>query len=184
MIEDFHKSIEGWCDFEPLYKRMVDTHDTGIFVEVGCWKGQSAAYMAMEILNQKKDIDFFCVDTWLGSDEHQGDKDVMSGTLFSVFLSNMKKVKGGFIPIQKESVEASKDFLDESVDFIYLDASHDYDNVKKDLLVWLPKIKQGGIIGGHDYGMQGVVDSVTEILPDHILEFNSTWTWTKPMHLF
>lgn len=181
MIEDFHKTIPGWCDFEPLYKRMVDTHDKGIFIEVGCWKGQSTAYMAMEVLNQGKEkgIKFYCVDTWLGSGEHQGDKDVQAKTLYEVFLHNMKRVKGAFIPVQKDSIEAAKDFKDNSIDFLYLDASHEYEYVKEDILAWLPKIKKGGMIAGHDYGFDGVKDAVTEILPEHILEFNSTWSYIK-----
>ena len=49
------------------------------------------------------------------------------------------------------SVEAAKRFEAESVDFVYIDANHSYAFVKEDIQAWLPKVKKGGIIGGHDY---------------------------------
>ena len=51
----------------------------------------------------------------------------------------------------KTSEEASKSFPDKSLDFVYIDAAHTYDYVMKDIEVWKPKVKDGGLIGGHDY---------------------------------
>lgn len=51
----------------------------------------------------------------------------------------------------KSSVEASKDFKDGSLDFVYIDADHSYEAVKQDIDVWLPKVKVGGVLGGHDF---------------------------------
>lgn len=53
--------------------------------------------------------------------------------------------------IKKFSMEAVKDFKDESLDFVYLDGNHDFQNVVNDLAAWSKKIKKGGIIAGHDY---------------------------------
>jgi predicted O-methyltransferase YrrM len=65
-------------------------------------------------------------------------------------------------------------------DFIYIDGMHTYDQVKKDIANYLPFIKKGGFIGGHDYvpGFQGVMDAVNEQFgtPDKI--FNDT-SWLK-----
>ena len=72
--------------------------------------------------------------------------------------------------ILKDSVEAAKQIEDKSVDFIYIDANHLYEPVKEDILAWLPKVKEGGIIGGHDYdyfdkhtGWHSVKKAVNEI---------------------
>lgn len=53
--------------------------------------------------------------------------------------------------IMDKSVEAAKMFAPESVDFVYIDANHSYTYVRDDIQTWLPKVKKGGIIGGHDY---------------------------------
>jgi predicted O-methyltransferase YrrM len=47
--------------------------------------------------------------------------------------------------------EAYKLFEDESIDFLFIDADHSFEAVKKDLKLWYPKVKTGGIIAGHDY---------------------------------
>lgn len=53
--------------------------------------------------------------------------------------------------IRKKSVDAAPDFKTASLDFIYIDAAHDYSNVMKDLDTWWPKLKVGGLLSGHDF---------------------------------
>ena len=53
--------------------------------------------------------------------------------------------------IRKPSLEALDDFDDESLDFVYIDANHDFPNFINDLHEWLKKVKTGGIMSGHDY---------------------------------
>ena len=53
--------------------------------------------------------------------------------------------------IKKTSMEAVKDFEDGSLDFVYLDAGHDFVNFTLDLDAWKKKIRPGGILAGHDY---------------------------------
>jgi hypothetical protein len=53
--------------------------------------------------------------------------------------------------IRKTSVEALKDFKDGSLDFVYIDANHDFVNVAQDVHYWKAKLKKGGILSGHDF---------------------------------
>ena len=53
--------------------------------------------------------------------------------------------------IRKLSMAAVNDFEDESLDAIYIDGNHRYDSVCNDINKWMPKLKNGGIISGHDY---------------------------------
>lgn len=53
--------------------------------------------------------------------------------------------------IQTTSEQAAKQFKNESIDFAYLDGDHRGFAVSNDMGWWLPKIKRGGWIGGHDY---------------------------------
>jgi len=53
--------------------------------------------------------------------------------------------------IHKDSIFASEDIKDESLDFVYIDANHRYENARADIEAWFPKLKPGGMIGGHDF---------------------------------
>ena len=53
--------------------------------------------------------------------------------------------------IRKTSMNAVKDILNKSLDFVYIDGFHDFDWVMSDLIFWVPKVRSGGIIAGHDY---------------------------------
>lgn len=64
-----------------------------------------------------------------------------------------RKTKGvpNIIKVRKTSEEASKDFADGSLDAVYIDAEHDEDSVRKDIKLWRPKVKKGGVLSGHDF---------------------------------
>ena len=56
-------------------------------------------------------------------------------------------------------------FPNESLDFVFIDAGHMYEEVKEDISLWLPKVKPGGVISGHDYSNKwpGVAAAVNEM---------------------
>jgi SAM-dependent methyltransferase len=168
MIEHFYNNIgENWFTYAPFYKEMVEFFPDGShFVEVGCWKGRSATYMAVEINNSNKKIKFDCVDLWDGSNEplYNKNKDVVDNVLYQVFLKNIEPVKHIINPIRMSSVEASKLYLDESLDFVFIDACHEYECVKEDIISWYPKIKKGGIIAGHDFNLKQIQKALMEEL--------------------
>jgi len=168
---------ENWFSYPNLYRKMVEKFPSGSkFVEIGSWKGKSSAFMAVEIANSNKNIEFYCVDTWEGSVEHQDRDDLKS--LYDTFNQNMMPLKDYHIPLRMTSLEAVKTFEDKSLDFVFIDASHEYEDVKKDIIAWLPKVKQGGIIAGHDYYLNGtdffpgVKRAVNETLKIDELEFS------------
>ena len=82
--------------------------------------------------------------------------------------------------IQKTSDDAVNDFKDASIDFVYIDGIHQYPNVLSDIKNYLPKIKKGGIIGGHDYGQHwpGVKQAVDEMFGEPDKTF-SDGSWIK-----
>ena len=53
--------------------------------------------------------------------------------------------------IRKTSIDAVKDVPDESLDFVYIDAMHEFDYMMVDIILWTPKVRKGGIVSGHDY---------------------------------
>lgn len=53
--------------------------------------------------------------------------------------------------LRMTSDEAARTIADASLDFVYLDARHDYESVKEDIGLWYPKVRPGGVLAGHDY---------------------------------
>lgn len=97
---------------------------------------------------------------------------------------------------RKRSDDAVDDFEDEMFDFIFIDGFHSYDQVKKDIINYYPKLKEGGHIFGHDYkgwgtnsqncrnaGLKGVDAAVDEMAAKYIKEVRSCnsdcWFWRK-----
>jgi predicted O-methyltransferase YrrM len=89
--------------------------------------------------------------------------------------------------VKKYSVDAAKDVPDGSLDFVYIDAAHDYDNVKADLEAWTPKVKIGGLVSGDDFydfpsGKGGVMQAVCEFTSHNRYNLKLTdWNEDNPI---
>lgn len=156
---------EEWFTYAGVYRHMVaHCAPDGKMVEVGSWKGRSTAFLLVEAYNKSPDIEIYAVDTWLGSQEHAGMACIENGTLYEEFLSNVKPVSHKLKPLRMTSMQGANLFADQSVDSVFIDAAHDYENVKMDILAWMPKVKKGGLMGGHDYacGWSGVDQAVQQ----------------------
>lgn len=167
-MEHFYQNVPGWFDFGNIYSTMVQlAPDNAHFVELGSWKGKSAAYMCVEIANSGKNIKFDCVDIWTGEGEaYQNDPSVKQQTLYDDFLHYMEPAKGLYTPIKEWSDKAAVHFEDNSLDFVFIDAGHEYENIYADIVAWKPKMKKGGFMGGHDFfSSPGIERAVNELLP-------------------
>lgn len=163
-MQHIYNNIQGWFDFEYLYQNIVkQSEENSHFVEIGSYLGKSTSYMAVEIANSNKKIRFDAIDTWLGSIEHVG---MIPPDFYEQFLYNIDPIKQFINPVRMESKEAVKLYEDNSLDFVFIDASHDYENVKQDINLWYPKVKSKGMIAGHDYtqSWSGVIKAVDEFV--------------------
>ena len=162
-MEHFYKDIYGFSqvDLFALYKKVVEIFPSGShFVEVGTLLGKSAVFMAVEIINSGKNIRLDCVDHWKGSEEHRDNENIDTENLYEKFLENIQPVKGVINPVRAESVMASKLYKPNSLDFIFIDASHDERSVREDLTYWMPRLKENGMIAGDDINNEGVANAV------------------------
>jgi Methyltransferase domain len=76
------------------------------------------------------------------------------------------------------SLEAANGLSDGTLDFVFIDADHGYDAVKADIAAWLPKIRPGGWVTGHDYDLEkfpGVVRAVEETFADFHIKDDFVW---------
>ena len=178
-MKHFWKDVYGFSDIDlfALYKKMVDRFDSGShFVEVGAFLGRSAVFMAVEIIKSGKNIKFDCVDHWQGSEEHRDNDEVNLETIYEDFLENIKPVSGVINPIRANSIDASKLYKPNSLDFVFIDASHDEDSVKADLTYWMPRVKENGVIAGDDINNGGVANAVKWFFDNEKLEIvGSQW---------
>lgn len=84
--------------------------------------------------------------------------------------------------IRDFSYNAVKQYDDETFDMVYIDGSHKYEDVKRDIIDWLPKVKKGGIIAGHDFRdkFKGVKTAVIETVGKPLATFpDSSWITIK-----
>jgi hypothetical protein len=75
-----------------------------------------------------------------------------------------------------ESGEAATRVQDGHLDFVYIDANHAYDAVRRDLALWYPKVRSGGLVSGHDYfdaradrDLEPDLSTLGEAVPSHEL---------------
>jgi predicted O-methyltransferase YrrM len=167
-------NTEGWMAREELEYLASAANNCSTILEIGSWKGRSTIALAKNTSGL-----VYCVDTWIGSEE-QGVGNIDSDALFESFLHNIKnaEVDNRVIPVRMPSKYARQSFLgDLKFDLIFIDAAHDYDSVKDDILAWQPLLRDGGILCGHDYheAWDGVRKAVDELIP----KFRVVWTiWT------
>jgi predicted O-methyltransferase YrrM len=183
-MQHYFQNLEGWFDFPYIYQSAVAMNNNATFVEVGSWQGKAASFMAVEIINSNKNIKLCCVDTWEGSIEHKEENIIVNKELYNTFLKNIEPVKHVITPIKMASVDAARTFEDNSLDFVFIDAAHDYENVRADLTAWYPKVKPGGMLAGHDHTWPGVVKAVNEFVTNscltlHIIGVQDCWGFIK-----
>lgn len=180
-MEHYYNTIQNWFDYEGVFKLAIHlAKDGDRFVELGVWKGGSTSFMGVEILNSGKKIKYDAIDSFGGSKEH-GD---VSDWLYDEAALNLKPLTdlGVVNLIKGYSLEEVKNYEDNSIDFCFIDASHEYEDVKKDLEAWLPKVKSGGILAGHDYDRvwQGVIKAVDEVIgKENIVTMGSSFIHYK-----
>ena len=164
----YWENIEGICDFQNIYSEMVGKFNNAVFVEIGTWKGKSAMYMAEQIKGSKKNIKFYTIDIYMYTEEHnrRGVRFAENTSFFDEVAKNLEPLKDYVTMLQGRSQDLYTQFEDNSIDFIFMDGNHDYEDVKEDIRKWFPKVKKGGYIGGHDYCEPscGVKKAVDELL--------------------
>ncbi len=136
----------------------------GVCAEVGTWRGDFAA----AILSSRHPEQLHLIDAWEHRTEATYARAIYGGRLSRDGQKRLdaiyERVIDRFRPeIEREqvvvrrarSVDAAASFPDESLDWVYIDADHAYEGVKRDLDAYLRVVKPGGFIAGDDYGREG-----------------------------
>lgn len=116
--------------------------------EIGSQEGLYAS-----LINESfPDSTLFLVDLWETKDNdfYFSKRPGLAENSYLVAKSRFSNIPNVSL-VKSRSEDASKKFDDEYFDFIYIDADHSFDGCMNDLVHWFPKVKNGGIIAGHDW---------------------------------
>lgn len=163
---------------------IIGKHGLMYGAEVGCYKGVTTQHL----LRMHRTLKIIAVDLWECRPEVFGTRELSRRV-----NENQEAIRQEFIQrttayekrvkiLRGISWEMAEEVPDESLDFIFIDADHGYDAVKKDIAAWAPKVKKGGLISGHDINLPGVYDAVVEAFgtDSHAAGFDQCWyVWKK-----
>lgn len=160
--DSYGDDVQGWGSDSPIFHDLIEAVRPRLIVEVGTWKGASALHMAAICDELDLPTQIVCVDTWLGAYEFLGaggERDLMLRhgypQVYYQFLANV--VRSGqqrrIIPFPQTSLIASRYLWQHQVraDLIYIDGSHDVDDVAADIRAYHTLLRSGGVLFGDDY---------------------------------
>lgn len=148
----------------------------GAVAEIGVAEGEFSAH----ILEQTKPQRLHLIDPWAHQQREdyrldlnnvaQDEADRRAAAIRDRFAPQMERAQ--VIVHRDYSTEAVHDFADSSLDWVYVDAMHTYEAALQDLRDWAPKVKEGGVLLGHDYANHpqaremgfGVVEAVNQFV--------------------
>ncbi|HVP24111.1 MAG TPA: class I SAM-dependent methyltransferase [Conexivisphaerales archaeon] len=207
------QDLPGYFDFEQIYDDAVNMASDGArFVEIGVLYGRSTAYMARAIAKSGKKIAFDAVDKFAlsyPSDlEYQYELLEPSTRLWSApkpgvlamrravrELKDHEQIVKRFLELAEltshvnlvKSIgqERASHYEDGSLDFVFFDTAHTYEDTASILRLYLPKLRPGGVIAGHDFypPYEGHMLAVRDVLGDSF-EVPPPWSsfvYRKPL---
>lgn len=137
------------------------SHARGACVELGSLEGMSAIAAA-----SARAVKFVvCIDIF------------PCPIRFATFKNNILSFP--ILPLRGNSIALANLFEDDFFDFCFIDTDHTEETTTKELRAWLPKLKMGGTICGHDTNLPGVDGALKACLPWYEIEFSGIWSYTK-----
>jgi hypothetical protein len=172
-MRHYYETVDGW--FGPRVRPALDkmlaslpSDRPSTFVQIGTWVGRATSYLGVEIINSGKPITLIAIDHFKGSEEIRNHKRAAGiATSYETFLRNVQPVADAlgdrFRVIVSDSADAARQFADDSLEAVWIDAAHGYEYVARDLAGWQGKVSLGGLLGGDDFTRcDGVARAVTE----------------------
>ena len=152
--------------------KLIKKHKFTVGAELGVRRGG----FCISLLRDNRELKMYAVDLWAPHadiEEHH----------FHDFHKETFHCRAAYHGLQDRvgvmqalTTEAAHKFGDETLDFIFADATHTSEAHRKDLEAWIPKVKKTGMISGHDYeeewGMIPLIDSLGDV---HVDEKSCSW---------
>lgn len=187
-VRHFYGKVPGYSiHITDLYQRFVrECADEAHIVEVGSYKGRSAACLCVEALNSGKRIKVDLVDLWAEA------ADIVRNAPIAYEPATLAECKANLSPVMDlmgdalrfiacDSAKAAELYPDASLDLVMIDADHSYYGCARDIAAWWPKVKPGGKLAGHDFTPEypGVIQAVEEAFPTGLNQIGCVWIKSK-----
>ncbi len=173
------RDIDGWFQWRSGQEEAVRVFPGGsTFVEVGTYLGRSLCSLGELVVASGRSYRVIGIDTCRGTgpegprgrDYHAAAVEREGGTLAGALHRNV--IACGLAPVVSlivaDSLTASGFFADGSLEWVHLDARHDFDSLTADIRAWRPKVRPGGWLSGDDYDevkWPDVVRAVADLAP-------------------
>jgi len=174
-----------WQKHLGLLAEFINYHDIRKIAEIGVEKGG----MTRCILKLCPQIEeYWAIDQWRVTNKsingfravERDEEDWFE--LYQRVTKSMIKWKSLRV-LRMTSLEAIKIFHDKYFDFVYIDAEHSYEAVTNDIIMWYPKVRVGGYLGGHDFNQIPVKEAVRDyfgnISKDDQFGLQKRYVWLK-----
>ena len=184
-----NSQIQGWNSTRPAFRALIEQKRPQTIIEVGSWLGASAVHMAGICRELGLTTKIYCVDTWLGAQEfwtcgastqerNLRQKNGYPQVYFD-FLANVVEHghQESIVPVPNTSYIASLIFKHHGIlaDLIYIDGSHEYEDVRLDVASYLPLLSPGGVLFGDDADWHSVITAVRAELGDRVVLQDAFW---------
>ena len=178
MKEYLHKIAKDSVPYQPIRLKdwtrediikMLAKYGAKRGAEIGVERGKFSEYICQTIPG----LELVCVDIWTMGDDIRSKKrgqETAEG-MCKVAQARLKKYNAKII--RAKSTDAVQDIPYESLDFVYIDACHEFDYVMQDIIEWAKRVKRGGLVAGHDYYRfrnAGVVEAVDVYVRCHKIQ--------------
>lgn len=163
--------LGGWSVFYyGIFSQIINDNGYKNVAEIGVGYGTHAKHILKSTL---PNLDLYLIDPLIYYPNDDFAKDIMShepeipdnnfNELYNLINKELEPYKDRYKWFRKKSLEITDtDIPDESLDAVFIDGAHDYDNVYKDLMFWYNKVRPGGQILGDDFWMNDVARAVND----------------------
>lgn len=182
------KDSPAWSDSYKVTESLIKKFNIKKMAEIGVARGHHSEHLLEAI----PDLHLYSIDPWgYYNDEHidmwkeeQKELDIIYNN-----VKNLLKPFGDRSTIIRSTSKRASQEIKEPLDMIFIDADHSYKSVKEDLGFWYDKVKENGIISGHDYNHPqhpGVTVAVKEFFINKDIKINeeigTVWWVKKEIH--
>ena len=188
LIEDFKIKfenntavvLEAWDESHYAIPKIINEKNYKKGIEIGCAFGGHLE----KILSTTNIEKLYGVDPYAFYSNYEKENDALCmkqdilDYICNFVKINLSYYNNRFELIRDYSANSANLFYDNSLDFVYIDGNHSYEYVNKDLTLWWPKIKSGGMLCGHDYNHSCIpqvtqcVDNFFKQLGKPVLDLN------------